>query len=138
MSFQHSAWSLPRYLSVCGDSHWPEGEYSPLVAWATLPQRGPASHFVTLAIIEGRYAPYVKRQEQHAEVWKRHEHQLLPEDLDYSGIFGLSTEKKYTLEQACTESVGMVHRVEGVTLAGALRLLMHLRKTRGFNRPQQE
>ncbi|KAI5285626.1 Mitochondrial Translation Optimization [Ascosphaera aggregata] len=87
--------------------------------------------------IEGRYAPYVKRQEQHAEVWKRDEHLLLPPNLDYSTIFGLSTEEKDALKRVRPQSIGMARRVEGVTPAGALRLLMHLRKTGGFQRPQQ-
>lgn len=87
--------------------------------------------------IEGRYAPYIKRQEQHAEVWKRDENLLLPESLDFSSIFGLSNEEKQVLERARPASVGMARRVEGVTPAGALRLLMHLRKTRGLYSPRQ-
>ncbi|KAI5292716.1 Mitochondrial Translation Optimization, partial [Ascosphaera atra] len=47
---------------------------------------------------EGRYAPYVKRQEQQAQIFERDEHLELPADLDYGEVFGLSTEEKHALE----------------------------------------
>lgn len=79
--------------------------------------------------IEGRYAPYVKRQEQHAQSFLRHESKYLPPNVDYSSIVGLSTEEKHALESVRPTSIGMASRVEGVTPAGVLRLLMHLKKT---------
>lgn len=78
--------------------------------------------------IEGRYAPYVKRQAKAARIFARDEAILLPPDLDYSGIFGLSYEEKQALEKVRPESVGMARRVEGMTPAGTLRLLMHVRR----------
>lgn len=79
--------------------------------------------------IEALYAPYMKRQEASARVFARDENIFLPPDLDYSKVFGLSTEERHALEKVRPESVGMARRIEGVTPAGALRLLMHTRKT---------
>ncbi|OKL56836.1 Mitochondrial translation optimization protein 1 [Talaromyces atroroseus] len=78
--------------------------------------------------IEAQYAPYVKRQSLMAEKFKREEKMLLPPDLDYSTVHGLSTEEKQALERVRPESIGMLRRIEGITPTGAIRLLMHIRK----------
>ncbi|KAL1964223.1 hypothetical protein VTN77DRAFT_7181 [Rasamsonia byssochlamydoides] len=81
--------------------------------------------------IEGRYAPYVERQAIMAEKFQREENLLLPPDLDYSKVHGISIEERQALERVRPESIGMARRIEGVTPAGALRLLMHVRKLGG-------
>lgn len=78
--------------------------------------------------IEGRYAPYVKRQAVMAQKFQQDENLLLPPDLDYSKVYGISTEERQALERVRPQSIGMARRIEGVTPAGALRLLMHVRK----------
>lgn len=78
--------------------------------------------------IEGRYAPYVKRQDNYAQSFHHHESMYLPPNLNYSSIFGLSTEEKHALERVRPTNIGMAGRVEGVTPAGILRILMYLRK----------
>lgn len=77
--------------------------------------------------IEGTYAPYITQQEASAASFARDESLLLPADLDYQTIFGLSTEEKKVLSDTRPESVGQARRVEGVTPAGALRLLGYVR-----------
>lgn len=84
--------------------------------------------------IEGRYAPYLKRQEKMAQRFQQDENLLLPADLDYSLINGISNEEKQALERVRPSSVGMARRIEGVTPAGALRLLMHVRRGSGFTK----
>ncbi|KAJ9303749.1 hypothetical protein DTO217A2_6761 [Paecilomyces variotii] len=79
--------------------------------------------------IEGRYAPYVKRQALMARKFQQDENLLLPRDLDYSKVHGISTEERHALERVRPESIGMARRIEGVTPAGALRLLMHVRRS---------
>ncbi|KAJ5768865.1 hypothetical protein N7520_003424 [Penicillium odoratum] len=88
--------------------------------------------------IEGRYAPYLKRQEKMAQRFQQDENLLLPADLDYSIIHGISNEEKQALERVRPVSVGMARRIEGVTPAGALRLLMHVRKGTGFTKEAEE
>ena len=77
--------------------------------------------------IESVYAPYVETQKASIGVLERDERLRLPTDLDYSSIYGLSTEERGALEIARPESVGMARRIEGVTPAGALRLLAFVR-----------
>ncbi|KAE8339257.1 hypothetical protein BDV24DRAFT_176122 [Aspergillus arachidicola] len=79
--------------------------------------------------IERRYAPYVARQETAVRKFLQDESLLLPPDLDYSKVKGISTEEKQALERVRPVSVGMARRIEGVTPAGAIRLLAHVRRT---------
>ncbi|OJJ81909.1 tRNA modification protein MTO1 [Aspergillus glaucus CBS 516.65] len=81
--------------------------------------------------IEGRYAPYVKRQETMARKYQHDENLTLPADLDYSKIRGISTEERHALERVRPVSIGMARRIEGVTPAGALQLVFHLKKFGG-------
>lgn len=80
--------------------------------------------------IEGVYAPYIEQQKAAIRVFERDEQLKLPVDVDYSAIHGLSTEEKRVLEAIRPESIGMARRCEGVTPAGALRLLAFVRGTR--------
>jgi len=85
------------------------------------------SRIQTRLDIEGTYAPYITQQEVSAAAFARDESLLLPNDLDYRAIHGLSWEEKNVLSQTRPESVGQARRVEGVTPAGALRLLAYVR-----------
>jgi tRNA uridine 5-carboxymethylaminomethyl modification enzyme len=67
-----------------------------------------------------------------AQKFMREEKLLLPADLDYSTVHGISTEERHALERVRPESIGMARRIEGVTPTGTLRLLMHVHK---MNRP---
>ena len=77
--------------------------------------------------IQGTYAPYITQQEASAAAFARDETLLLPTELDYQEIFGLSFEEKKVLSETQPESVGQARRVEGVTPAGALRLLAYVK-----------
>ena len=86
--------------------------------------------------IEGTYAPYITQQEASATAFARDESLLLPADLDYQSIHGLSWEEKKVLGDTRPESVGQARRIEGVTPAGALRLLAYVRDK--WRRQQKE
>lgn len=76
--------------------------------------------------IEAVYAPYIAQQLADIKVFKKDESLILPLDLDYDSIFGLSMHEKSALKLTRPESVGQARRIEGVTPAGALRLLAHV------------
>ncbi|KAI1102588.1 glucose-inhibited division protein A subfamily [Jackrogersella minutella] len=73
--------------------------------------------------IETRYAPYVNMQAAEREAFLKDESLRLPTDLDYDNVFGLSFHEKAALNAARPESIGQARRIEGVTPAGAVRLL---------------
>ena len=78
--------------------------------------------------IESTYAPYIAQQEKSARAFEKDESLSLPADLDYEKVFGLSMGEKEVLKLVRPTSVGMARRIEGVTPAGALRLLKHVRR----------
>ena len=77
--------------------------------------------------IESVYAPYVEQQKADISLLERDEQLKLPTDLEYSKIHGLSIEEVRALEIVRPENVGMARRCEGITPAGALRLLGFVR-----------
>lgn len=78
--------------------------------------------------IDSIYAPYIAMQNKSALAFERDEELILPEDLNYDNVFGLSMGEKEVLKLVRPSSVGMARRVEGVTPAGALRLLRYVRR----------
>lgn len=77
--------------------------------------------------IEGIYAPYVERQQATICKFEQDEKLKLPIDLNYSNIHGLRSEELRILQITRPENVGIARRCEGVTPAGALRLLEFVR-----------
>ncbi|KAL4750206.1 hypothetical protein BDW72DRAFT_118498 [Aspergillus terricola var. indicus] len=77
-------------------------------------------------IVEARYAPYVLKQDKAAARVRRYEDFPIPLDLDYSAIHGISTEERQALERVRPANIGMARRIEGITPAGSLQLLLHL------------
>lgn len=80
--------------------------------------------------IEATYAPYIASQNASRLSFEKDEKLLLPTDLDYSTVHGLSMHEKFILEATKPESVGQARRIEGMTPAGCLRLLSHVKAER--------
>ncbi len=78
--------------------------------------------------IQARYAGYIRRQKSEIERMARDEALVLPEDLDYSAIKGLSTEVRQKLDRHRPETLGQASRVDGVTPVAVNLLLVHLKK----------
>ncbi|EPS40693.1 hypothetical protein H072_5428 [Dactylellina haptotyla CBS 200.50] len=88
--------------------------------------------------IEGTYAPYIKQQMDDIRLFERDENLVLPPNMDYSGIVGLSSEEKALLSATKPESIGQARRIEGMTPSSCLILLKYanrrLRALRYANR----
>ena len=78
---------------------------------------------VTITI---KYEGYLNRQMQQIEQFKRMEGRLLPEDLDYSGIHGLSLEARQKLNGQRPSSLGQASRISGVSPSDISVLLVYL------------
>ncbi|MBM7456053.1 tRNA uridine 5-carboxymethylaminomethyl modification enzyme [Oceanisphaera litoralis] len=78
--------------------------------------------------IQIKYAGYIERQKEEIQKHLRNEHTLLPLDLDYGEVPGLSHEVIAKLNQARPETLGMASRISGVTPAAISILLVHLKK----------
>ncbi|KHN97682.1 vacuolar protein sorting-associated protein 45 [Metarhizium album ARSEF 1941] len=78
--------------------------------------------------IEAVYAPYVKMQAAERGLFTYDESVRLPLDVDYDAIPGLALSEREVLKTACPETLAQARRVEGVTPAGTVRLLAHVRQ----------
>jgi len=81
--------------------------------------------------IDARYAGYLERQEADIHAFRRDEALLLPEELDYATVPGLSNEARQVLTQARPATLGAASRLSGVTPAALVILLRYVRKTQG-------
>ena len=78
--------------------------------------------------VQARYQGYIERQEREIEKHARQETLVLPEDLDYATVTGLSTEARQRLQSARPITLGHASRLEGVTPSTVSLLLIHIRK----------
>ena len=78
--------------------------------------------------IQARYDGYIQRQRDEIERTRRQEDAVLPDDLDYAAVRGLSAEVREKLERHRPASVGQAARIAGVTPAAISLLLVHLKK----------
>jgi tRNA uridine 5-carboxymethylaminomethyl modification enzyme len=78
--------------------------------------------------IDARYAGYLERQERDIAAFRRDEALLLPADLDYASVGSLSREICGKLAAARPATLGAAARISGVTPAGLVALLKHVRR----------
>ncbi|MDR3439597.1 tRNA uridine-5-carboxymethylaminomethyl(34) synthesis enzyme MnmG [Telmatospirillum sp.] len=78
--------------------------------------------------IEGRYSGYLDRQAADIAAFRRDEELLLPSDLDYGAVGGLSVEIRLKLTAARPATLGAAGRISGVTPAALTALLNHVRR----------
>ncbi len=76
--------------------------------------------------IQIKYEGYIKMQEAQVEKFKKLETKLLPEDLDYEQIKGLSLEARQKLNKFKPRSIGQAPRISGVSPADISVLLIYL------------
>lgn len=80
--------------------------------------------------ISVKYEGYIKRQLAQVEQFRKLEKRRLPEDIDYSGIHGLSLEARQKLAKLRPDSVGQASRISGVSPADISVLLVYLEQRR--------
>jgi len=83
--------------------------------------------------VQARYEGYIERQKREIDKQARQETLILPEDIDYASVTGLSTEARQRLVAARPLTLGHASRLEGVTPSAVSLLLIHLKK-RNFKR----
>ena len=81
------------------------------------------------------YAGYLQRQDADIRAFRRDEALLLPDDLDYGSVPGLSREGQQKLAASRPASLAQASRISGVTPAALTVLLGHVRRS-GAGVPQ--
>lgn len=78
--------------------------------------------------IQVKYSGYISRQKDEIERSLRNEDTVLPHDIDYTQVKGLSNEVAQKLQNLKPETIGQASRVSGITPAAISILLVHLKK----------
>ena len=76
------------------------------------------------------YQQYLDRQKNDVEALRKDENTLLPAELHYVDMPGLSKELAGKLERRRPETLAQAAQIEGMTPAGLALILAHLRKSR--------
>ncbi len=102
------------------------------VEWPMLqgiwPQLGGLEAMITEQLqIDAHYAGYLERQEADIVAFRKDESLLLPNDLDYTAVVGLSTECRLKLAAIRPLTLGQAARIDGMTPAALTLVLAHVR-----------
>ena len=76
--------------------------------------------------IEVKYEGYIKLQLAQVEKFKKLENKLIPEDVDYLSIQGISLEARQKLDKFRPNSIGQASRISGISPADISVLLIYL------------
>ncbi len=80
---------------------------------------------------DAKYATYVLRQRAEVEAMRRGEAMVLPDDMDYQGIPGLSNELQAKLTRIRPQTLAQAGRIDGMTPAALVLLLAQVRRPAG-------
>ncbi|WP_184279987.1 tRNA uridine-5-carboxymethylaminomethyl(34) synthesis enzyme MnmG [Brevundimonas vesicularis] len=78
--------------------------------------------------IDAAYANYLDRQSQDADALNAEEGLMLPTDLDYGAVGGLSNEAKEKLTRVQPRTLGQAGRIEGMTPGALTALLAYVKR----------
>ena len=83
--------------------------------------------------IQLKYEGYIKMQKAQVEGFKKLEKKLLPNDIDYNELKGLSLEARQKLNKFKPNSIGQASRISGVSPADVTVLLIYLEQRKREN-----
>lgn len=78
--------------------------------------------------IDAKYDVYLARQAADVESYRRDESVVLPDDIDYAALPGLSNEVRHKLQAHRPRTIGHAGRLDGITPAALTLLVAHLRR----------
>jgi tRNA uridine 5-carboxymethylaminomethyl modification enzyme len=84
--------------------------------------------------IDAKYEVYLSRQAAEVASYRRDESLVLPDDIDYATLPGLSNEVRHKLATHRPRTIGQAGRLDGVTPAALTLLVAHLRRGRTAKR----
>lgn len=78
--------------------------------------------------VQAKYHGYIERQQREIARHARQESLVIPADLDYANVAGLSNEARQKLAKVRPVTLGQASRLEGVTPSAVSLMLIHLKK----------
>lgn len=106
----------------------PEMDYAQLTAVAAFSPALTDTQAAEQVEIQVKYEGYITRQQDEIEKQQRNENTVLPLDLDYRQVAGLSNEVIAKLNDHKPNSIGQASRISGITPAAISILLIWLKK----------
>lgn len=88
------------------------------------------SAVITAVEIDARYKTYLERQDQDIASFRKDEHILIPVDIDFALIPGLSNEIIEKFAKARPATLGAAARISGATPASLTAILSHIRRVK--------
>ncbi len=79
-------------------------------------------------VTDAHYMGYLKRQERDIKSFKKDESVIIPDDINYENLSGLSNEVKSKLISIKPKTLGQAIRIDGITPAAVIILLSHIKK----------
>jgi len=80
--------------------------------------------------ISAHYSGYLEKQEADIIAFRKDENLLIPRNIDYSKLSGLSNEVKSKFKQINPKTLGQALRIDGITPAAVFILLSHVKKAK--------
>jgi tRNA uridine 5-carboxymethylaminomethyl modification enzyme len=120
--------NLSKEANAIGLLTRPNVNYRDLMA---LPQLGPGlddPQVIEQLEVQAKYAGYIERQRGEIAKQRANEAVVIPEDIDYTMVRGLSSEVREKFQQHRPQTLGQAGRIPGVTPAAISLLLIHLKK----------
>jgi len=78
--------------------------------------------------INAHYRGYLKKQKADILAFKRDENLLIPDEINYNDLSGLSNEVKTKFKQIKPKTMGQALRIDGITPAAVYILLSHVKR----------
>ncbi len=79
-------------------------------------------------VTDAHYMGYLKRQERDIKSFKKDESVIIPKNINYENLSGLSNEVKSKLISIRPKTLGQAIRIDGITPAAVIILLSHIKK----------
>ena len=79
-------------------------------------------------VTDAHYMGYLKRQERDIKSFKKDESVIIPKNINYENLSGLSNEVKSKLISLRPKTLGQAIRIDGITPAAIIILLSHIKK----------
>ena len=79
-------------------------------------------------VIDTHYMGYLKKQERDIKSFKKDESVIIPQNINYENLSGLSNEVKSKLISIRPKTLGQAIRIDGITPAAIIILLSHIKK----------
>ena len=78
--------------------------------------------------ISAHYSGYLEKQEADIVAFRKDENLIIPKDIDYNKLSGLSNEVKSKFKLIRPKTLGQALRIDGITPAAVYILLSHVKK----------